>query len=428
MDNMYHRLLNMITEQTGPVFLDGGSTIVPMYQGLSIANLPASICRWLGCSLESKQTLIPDVINQFQDEYDQVILLLVDGLSLSLFNTFMDNSSRTLGHAWGTSSNKQLFVPITSIVPSTTSAALTTLWTGTPPIKHGIIGYELFLKEVGCITNMITYSPASFLDKRISITNAGFDPANFLPMPTLGTYLNTHGVSVEVFEHQSIIGSGLSHMLFRDVTCRAYRTESDLWYSVMESLNQKKGGKTYTFIYWSEIDTISHRFGPQHPRLLKEWNTFAYLLGQLFSALSTKNSKTLFLITADHGQISTEIQPGYNLQVHPELTNHLIMNPTGESRLPFIFIKKDHEQDVDQYLKAHWNNQFKMISSQTFIQSGLLGEGEPFQETINRLGNYVVIPKDRAYWWWVNKTNILLGRHGGLSSDEMLVPLFIMEI
>ena len=429
MQKIYDHALNMIHTQEKPAFLDDINSIVPMYQGLSIANLPASICRWLGCSLENKLPLMPIIMDRFEDEYEQVILLLVDGLSLSLFKDFLDNLiALDPNNKWGSILEKSTFSPLTSIVPSTTSSALTTLWTGEQPIKHGIIGYELFLKEFGCITNMITHSPVAFLDKKATVASAGFDPANFLPMQTLGTHFKNHSVRSEVFQHQSISGSGLSQILFKDVESHSFRTESDLWYSVRKSIQRKDGLKSFTYIYWGKLDTLSHRFGPHDPRLLAEWNTFANLLHLFISAESAKKSKTLFILTADHGQIPTEILPDYDLQAHPGLTDHLIMNPTGESRLPSLYIKKDHEQKVDQYLSIHWNGQFKMISSEEFILSGLLGKGEPYRGTIDRLGDSVVIPKNNAFWWWVKKENFLLGRHGGLSPQEMLVPFFAIEI
>ena len=104
------------------------------------------------------------------------------------------------------------------------------------------------------------------------------------------------------------------------------------------------------------------------------------------------------------------------------------MKPTGESRLPFLFIKKGHEEKVVRYLSTHWDGQFEMVPSAEFLNSGLMGFGKAFTGTTDRIGNWVVIPKNNAYWWWVNKENILRGRHGGLSPQEMLVPFFAIEL
>jgi hypothetical protein len=41
---------------------------------------------------------------------------------------------------------------------------------------------------------------------------------------------------------------------------------------------------------------------------------------------------------------------------------------------------------------------------------------------MDRLGDWILIAQDDAYLWWSDRENPLLGRHGGLSSAEMLVP------
>jgi len=430
MQNIYDQILNTIFSQEKPTFLVGKEFVVPAYEGLSIANFPGSICRWLGCPLKDSPPFAPIIMDLFEKEFDQVILLLMDGLNLTIFNQFFDDVIKGKQQKeWEPFLSKGIYTPLTSIVPSTTSAALTTLWTGKLPIEHGIIGYELFLKEFGCITNMITHSAASFIRQPANIVGAGFDPSNFLPVPTLGTHFRNNGVKAHIFQHHTIAGSGLSQMIFRDVENHAFRTESDLWYSVRKVFKEKMNTKTFTYIYWGELDTRSHHSGPLHPRVRDEWNSFAHFLFQFLSVMaSSKHRKTLFLLTADHGQIPTEILPKYDLKKHTELTDHLIMKPTGESRLPFLFIKNDHEAKVAQYLSAHWNQQFEMVPSNEFLNSGLMGFRKVYKRTRDRIGNWVVIPRNNAYWWWVNKENILRGRHGGLSPQEMLVPFFAIEL
>jgi len=53
---------------------------------------------------------------------------------------------------WKRLEQQGLLAPLTSIVPSTTAAALTSLWTGRSAAEHGIAGYELWLKEYGIVT------------------------------------------------------------------------------------------------------------------------------------------------------------------------------------------------------------------------------------------------------------------------------------
>jgi hypothetical protein len=39
-----------------------------------------------------------------------------------------------------------------------------------------------------------------------------------------------------------------------------------------------------------------------------------------------------------------------------------------------------------------------------------------------------VAARNDAYLWWADKENPLIGRHGGLSADEMIVPLLSVEL
>jgi len=44
------------------------------------------------------------------------------------------------------------------------------------------------------------------------------------------------------------------------------------------------------------------------------------------------------------------------------------------------------------------------------------------------MGSFSALPYGNAYWWWANKENHLLGRHGGFSKLEMLTPFLSLVI
>lgn len=404
--------------------------IHPFYTGFSIANLPASICRWLEIPTTNHPALDPIIHHMISEPYQHLILLLVDGLSLRVFKRFSDGIYQNGNISeWKSLLDEGLFFPLTSVSPSTTSTALTTLWTGRLPAEHAYIGYELFLKEFGLIANMITHSVASFDKEPVTIKKAGFDPLTFLPVSTLGRHYQKNGIKPFAFQHESISASGLSEMLLKDVDLIPYFDQQDLWTSVTRILSENSNEKILAYIYWSGLDTLSHLEGPDSEPLYQVWLNFARDINHFLSEYRKRtHPKTLFILTADHGQISTEIRPEYDLRNHPDLTRQLHMPPTGESRLPFLCIKKGMQKAVEDYLAAHWEGNFFLMDSSNVLKAGLLGNTQPHQSTIDRIGSHVVIPKKNAYWWWVNKENHLLGRHGGLSRGEMLVPFFALPI
>jgi hypothetical protein len=404
----------------------GAGQIHPFYDGYSIANLPAGICAWLGCPLPSARPLAAEFSGAFSASYSHVIFILVDGLGWDSLQSLRENDRTP---AWEALLQSGQLLPLTSVAPSTTSAALTTLWTARQPAEHGIIGYEMFLKEFGLIANIILQSVSSFIGESGSLARAGFDPFTFLPVPTLGGHFLSNGIRAFALQPEPINGSGLSQMLLKDVQTQSYRSLDELWALVGDIQTSYQHSKTYTYIYWGELDTLSHQVGPGDRQVREKWDDFARGLEAFVRGRQGRAGRdTLLLLSADHGQIPTEIQEDYDLRNHPDLVSHLVMLPSGEGRLPFLFVKPGHVDTVAASLARKWGDQFQMAPAEKVLASGLLGSRPPCAETVERLGQQVVFPRGNAYWWWVNKENRLHGRHGGLSREEMLVPFFALEI
>ena len=403
--------------------LDAGSqSIFPHYHGLCLSNLPASICHWLGMPEFGGRAFSPEVFSYLKQRYQRVILILVDGLPYSLFRRAQQTAP------WVGWSNESWLLPLTSVCPSTTTAALTTLWTGVPPVQHGVLGYEMWLKEYGLIANMISHSPAAFSGGPGSLQRAGFRPEEFLPLPVLGSHLKKNGCDVFALLPAAISRSGLSTMLHTGAAMVPYRTLSDMWVS-MADLSEKRTNPAYCYVYWGDLDELGHRFGPENERAVLEFAAF----GRGFKwfvdrCRENKAADTLLLLASDHGQISTPFSTRYDLSLHPGLLADLVMPPSGENRLPYFFLRPGREAHARAYIAKTWPSEFIVHPAKQVVRAGLLGDAPPNARVAERLGDWVIIPQGSAYFWWANKENTLRGRHGGLSPDEMLVPLFAMEI
>lgn len=407
--------------------LDAGpDTIYPYYDGLSLVNIPASVCHWLGAPANnSARPLTADILELYPRTFQHVILLVVDGMGLNTMQQALRLAESDADYAvWGDLAADGALAPLTSIVPSTTAAALTSLWTGVAPAAHGVVGYEVWLKEYGMIANMIYHSPASFTGDIGSLQKSGFDPKNFLPTPTLGPHLVRQGVKPYAFQHMAIARSGLSTMLQPGVEVMPFRSQSDLWVTLDTLLDSTENERNYMYIYWGDLDEHSHRFGPQDPRVSLELTSFSRQLAYIIRKRRARGRQdTLLLVTADHGHIFTPQQPEYELRNHPALNDMLVMLPSGEARLPFAYLRPGREADFQSYLQTAWDGQFLAAPSQLAIQAGLFGEGEVYARLPERVGDFVILPRAPAYWWFGSRDNPLLGRHGGLSRVEMLTPL-----
>ena len=71
---------------------------------------------------------------------------------------------------------------------------------------------------------------------------------------------------------------------------------------------------------------------------------------------------------------------------------------------------------------------FRVVASDHALTNGLFGPGQPAKATRSRIGDRLVLSNGEAYLWWANKENPLLGRHGSLSPEEMLVPFLVTRL
>ena len=394
----------------------------PDYSGGSILNLPSSVCHWLGAPSFGASPLRRELLDPYPTDLRRVILVLVDALSLHRLQRWMSDRSASV---WSHLADQGRLAALTSITPSTTSAALTSLWTGKSPAEHGIAGYELWLKEYGVVSNMIQHSPISFENDAGSLVKAGFKPEEFLGLPTLGTHLASHGIRSYALQHRSIIRSGLSQMFFKDVDVHGFYTPAELWVNLRHIVESRPRERQYVWVYTGEVDHFSHLYHPDDERTAAEFADFSRAFEQHFlDRLSPATRKgTLVLLVADHGMIATRQAGTYDLRNHPELKSCLHILPTGEHRLMYLFIKPGQEEAVRAYFAQAWPGQFAFLDPSEAVAKGLFGPGTPHPRLADRLGDLIVPARNDAYLWWADKENILAGRHGGLSAEEMIVPL-----
>jgi len=422
MTDLTHRFLPALKSHRLPGLTLEGDFLYPRYADQSVLNLPSTICHILGAPPLGAGALHPDILAHLGSAR-RVILILMDALALHRLQRWMRNG---VAPQWAEWVDAGSLFPLTSIVPSTTSAALTSLWTGRSVAEHGVAGYELWLKEYGVIANMILHGPMYFQNDVGTLSRAGFKPEAFLqPFTTLGTHLLQHGVKTYVFQHRSIIRSGLSQMFFQDVNLQAVNTAADLWVNVRLMLENRPRERQYTWVYWSEVDHFSHFYGPDDERPAAEFAAFTRALDQhLLQRLAPEARKdTLILLTADHGALSTPRNPELELSRHGDFTRRLHLLPTGENRLPYLHVRPGQEEALHKYIQSTWPGQFTLVNAVVALEQGLFGPGQPHPALADRLGDWIAIPHGNAYWWWAEKENQLVGRHGGLHPDEMLVPL-----
>ena len=400
--------------------------VLPSYDGFGLANLTPSVGRWLGVKDMPLPAFDTSILGHFKESYQNVVVFLVDSLG---YNQLIRLVTEGRAPLWKRELEEQKLIPLTSITPSTTASALTTIWTATCPNTHGVIGYEMWHKQLGMVINNILHSPITYKGDVGSLGKAGFVPTEFMNQKTLGQLFGRQGVESHAFLPSSIANSGLSQMHLPGSQLHTFSAESDFFLNIRDLLNAESKRQRFVYGYWSDVDTLMHRYGTYDDRTSEHFYDFSNAFFRLFvEGLSpSAKKKTLILMTADHGSLETPDLPEYDLSHHPDLMNLLQIAPTCEGRLPFLYVKSGKEAEVRAYFEVTWPGKFAIITGQEALDLRLLGIGPDHPDLFNRTGDLVVIPTGNAYLWWPERPNTMRGRHGGLHVDEMLVPLFALE-
>ncbi len=398
--------------------------VAPNYDGRSIVNVTASIIRLMGGNIPTAG-LDPAILGPLSAGVRRVVLIVADAMGYDAFTRTLAQNPQNGFHAALRSGGA--LTPLTSVFPSTTTAALTALWCGYTPAEHGFLGYQLWLREFGVRAQMIAFDPvATEKQGDAQLVRAGLNPEKFLAVPSLPQTLAAVDVPVYNLLERPYLKTALSRVQIRgQKESRGVISSSDLWVSLRQLLERNPSERAVYFGYWSKVDTMAHIYGPSSEVLAAEIDNFAYSFErELWSRLSPQaRAGTLFLLTADHGQIDAPPSEAVYLHRHPELNNRLLMDFTGDPRAAYLMVRNGEMDNVRQYMREQLHDDFFVLNSQQALQAGLFGGGTPAPETRYRIGDLIALPHGSKFLYDEDETPHMQGRHGGLSEQEMLVPL-----
>jgi hypothetical protein len=397
--------------------------VLPHYQGLGIANLPATIAALLGAELPGAcPPLERDLWAGWQDGLKRVVLVVLDALGyLQLQAAIAANPNL----AFARLAAAGRLVPITSTFPSTTNTVLTTLWTGCSPAAHGVLAYELYLRELGVAASALFFWPVSYR-QRDALADWGLKSEEFVPLPGLAERLAKQGIDTYGLISKAYGDSFLSRIHRRGAKrIPGFVGAADMWMRLQRLIAKHPRKRMFLSAYWDTLDGITHQYGPDDEMWGIELEGISSMMERAFleRLAPAQREGTLLLITADHGGLQTPPRAAIQLDRHPALREALTLPPVGESRVPFLYARPDTVAGLHVYLQEQLGEAFVALAREQVLDSGLLGPGQPAVETPHRLGDLVCVAHGAHYLANKNRQLKMLGRHGGLTPAEMLVPL-----
>jgi predicted AlkP superfamily pyrophosphatase or phosphodiesterase len=402
--------------------------IAPNYSGRSIVNIPATIIRALGGHFHTPP-LDPEMTKGLTTNVQRVVFVIADATGYQRLLDALEANPQNGFHKL-LRRGAQL-VPITSTFPSTTTAALTTLWSGYTPAEHGFVGYQLFLREQGVRADMIAFSPVATKNLGAQqLVDAGLEPEKFLPIPSLPQTLEHFGIPVYNFIEAPYAGTALARVQIRGAKeTYGFVTSSDMWVVLRQVIEQHRAERALFVAYWSAIDGIAHRYGPSHDAVIAELNNLAYSFESEFLRKLSPAARegTLFLLTADHGQLDTPPERAVFWRAHPELREHLVMDFAGEARAVYLYCRNGEVNMARAYIETRLGDKFFVLDSRDALDAGLFGSGKRAPELKHRIGDLIALPREN-YFCEEHEEVKMRGRHGGLGEEEMLVPLIAARL
>jgi hypothetical protein len=403
--------------------LSSNRFVMPSYDGWGIANIPATMAGLFGGSLQGAcPPLQRELWSGWTAGLRRVILVVVDALGYLQLRAAMASDEGLVFHELAEAG---CLVPLTSTFPSTTNAVLTTLWSGYSPAAHGVLAYELYLRELGVAASTLFFWPV-YHRQRDVLSAWGLQAESFVPVPSLASQLSQHGVTTRLFLNRAYADSMLSRIHTRDVR-RTYGFVgmADMWLGLQRAIEQHPQEKLLLAAYWDTLDAITHQYGPDSDFWIAELRSLSTTMQSAFLDRLTPAQRegTLLLVLADHGGVSTPRHAAVRFSRHTALRDALSLPPLGENRAVFLHARGDTLAALREYLDAELGSSFVVLSREQVLSSGLLGPGPVYEETPYRLGDLVCLAKHDQYLARDNHQLMQLGRHGGLSAREMLVPL-----
>jgi hypothetical protein len=364
--------------------MDGDQPSVPDYAGACVCNVVPAL---LDPSAEPPSWLPPAAV-----EADRVVLLVLDGLGWHQLQERRHLAPTLAGMEGGA---------IQTVLPTTTSTALTSISTGAPPGEHGIIGYRIAIE--GEVLNVLKWA-----------TRHG-DARETIPPQKLQTQAAFLGQRPPAITRAEFATSGFSGAHLDGTRFRPWRMPSTL---VTEIGGLTRTGEPFVYAYYDGIDKVSHEYG-----LRQHYDAELVAADRLVAdILEVVPRGTAVVVTADHGQVHT----GTDVQhLHGDVIQHVSFQ-SGEARFRWLHARPGRADALLEAAVAHHADAGWIRSRDQLVADGWFGPTVT-PDALARLGDVALVAKGTTAFLEPTDTGPyhLVGRHGSATPAELDVPLLV---
>ena len=376
--------------------------ILPNYDH-SILNTITSILKYY--NVETKHKSLERLDEKLKKKYRNVVFLILDGMGehilkdISPNGYFIDNKIDC----------------VTSVYPSTTTAALTTYYSGKPPYETGWIAWSQYFKEYGRAVDMLkhreSYKGDNFKDARIDVFKT------IVNYETVFEKIEKASPNIKAYEIMPTYADKKSKRSIR----------ADNIDEICENIEClcKNPEEKFIMAYSDNPDGLLHKYGTKSEEAKKFIKETEIKIKNLYKNLG---EDTILIISADHGH--KDIEKAYMVLDYPELLECLIMPASLESRSLTFWVKENMRKEFEERFNNIFKEDFILMKREEFFEKHYLGYGEKHPKIDDFIGNYVALSISSSII--VLETYLATGKpvkkstHCGLTKEEMEVPVIVI--
>jgi hypothetical protein len=326
----------------------------------------------------------------------KAVVMVIDGLGHAAL-------SERAGHARTLAARLPVDPAIGCGFPSTTGAALTTLTTGEPSGRHGLVGYRVYDRDHDRVVNQLSGWE-------------GLDPATWQRMPTLFETAYGDGVTSVAIAHTRYEDSEFTHAMLRGAEFRGASDSTARRLRLRDALASP--GPALIYYYVPDLDVAGHAKGLASPEWTSELEDVDAELAEIVTYLGPRDG---LLVTADHGMVDV---PEHAQRIATAQQLEGVRHVAGEPRCLQLHLEPGVDADAVACLWRETEGKRAWIATrQEAIAAGWFGSVDP--EVAPRIGDVLVAARsDHAFYADPeDRGRGMIGQHGSLTPAETAVPL-----
>ena len=379
--------------------------VMPNYEHCILGTI-SSILKYYNVETKHKSSEKLDAILN-EKKYKNVIFLILDGLGEHILNPISPN---------GYLKQHQIDL-VTSVYPSTTTAALTTYYSGMPPYETGWIAWSQYFKEYGRALDMFTHNESYMREP--------------LKKPLMDVFKTTMKYE-SVFEKIEKASPDVKAYEIEPEYAerRALRSiDADTLDELIMNINDlcQAPNRKFILAYCDNPDSTLHKYGTTSEEAK---NFILDAENKIQEMCNNFDEDTLLIISADHGH--KDIEKAYTLLDYPEIQECLIMPAYLESRVLTFWVKENMREAFVERFNSVFENEFWLMTREEFLDKyHFLGYGEKHPKIDDFIGNYMALSTAgsmiRHETFLAEGKPVKKSTHCGLTKDEMEVPVFVIK-